>query len=253
VQISDYLEQLAINHMLRGVAHTPTAQVFLALFSDATTDAGGGTEATGGSYARKAITLAAPVAGASSNSSALTFTNMPAGTWTHAAIMDAVSGGNMLFHGPLAASKTTIAGQTTEVAVGELDVGFTAGSNATDYLRGKIIDRFLRNQAWTPPTVYLALFTTATDRTGGGTEASGGSYARAELDLVAPAGGVTSNADQLDFTNMQTAGADVTDAAVFDALTVGNMLLWGALNTTLEPDPGDTIRWDIGDLTLTVR
>ena len=49
----------------------------------------------------------------------------------------------------------------------------------TDFLENKIIDHMLRNQAYTPPTtVYVALFTTATTDAGGGTEVSGGAYAR---------------------------------------------------------------------------
>lgn len=254
MQLSDYLEQLAINHLLRNQAHTPTSQVFLALFSDATTDAGGGTEAVGGSYARKVVTLGAPSAGAASNSAAITFPNMPAGTWTHAAILDASSAGNSLVHGPLTTSKTTVAGQQLEVAIGELDVGFSAGSNATTYLRHLIIDRFLRNQAHTPAAaLYMALYDSPTTDGGGGDEISGSGYARQAMALVAPTGGVTSNSGVVSHTLPDTTADPISHAALHDHLTAGNMLLHGPLNATVAALAGDIGRWDTGDYTLTVR
>ena len=255
MQMSDYLEQLVINHLLRNQAHTPSSQVFLALFSDATDDAGGGTEAAGGSYARKAVTIGAPSGGAAANSAVVTFPNMPAGTWTHAALYDASSAGNSLVHGPLTSSKTTVAGQQLEVAIGEVDVAFSAGSNATTYLRNLIINRFLRNQAHTPAAaIYSALFTDATDVSGGGTELTGGTYARAAMALVAPTGGVTSNSADVSHTGLPDTTADpVTHGALFDASTAGNMLLQGALDAAVSAGSGDIARWVTGDYTLTVR
>lgn len=256
MQISDYLENLVIDHLLRAQAFTPAATIYLALFSDATTDAGGGTEAAGGSYARQAVTIGAPSAGAASNTNALTYPNMPAGTWTHAALVEDSGGAtDFLFHGPLTNPKTTVAGQSIGVSVGELDVGFTAGSAATNYLRGLIIDRFLRNQAHTPAaTIYGALYETATDITGGGTEVAGGSYARQAVALAAAAGGVTSNTGQVDFTNLPDQTADpITHAAIHNHLTAGDMMLQGALQSAVPAAVGDTARWLVGDLQLTIR
>lgn len=248
--LSDYAEQIVINRFLRNQSFTPPPIVYLALFSTATTDAGGGTEAVGGSYARKAITLSAASLGVSANTVAISFPNMPAGTWTHAAIIDATTGGNFLFHGSLVNSKTSVAGQTLEVSVGELDVGFTSGSNATDYLRNKIIDHMLRNQSFTPPvSVYSALYTTATSRTGGGTEVSSGGYARQVMALVAPSGGVTSNSAIVDHTLPATT---VTHMAIHDASSGGNMLLQSALTTPITSGAGDVARWAVGDYDLVV-
>lgn len=119
-QLSDYLENALINEVLRNTGYTPVATVYLALFTTATTDAGGGTEVTGGSYARQAITFGAPSNGTSTNTGAVSFTSMPAATVTHAAIMDASTAGNMLFHGALSASKTVGAGDTLTFAIGDI-------------------------------------------------------------------------------------------------------------------------------------
>lgn len=119
-QLSDYLETALLNEILRNTGYTPPATVYLALFTNATTDAGGGTEVVGGSYARQAITFAAPSGGTAANSGAVSFTSMPAATVTHAAIMDASTSGNFLFHGALTASKTVGAGDTLTFAIGDI-------------------------------------------------------------------------------------------------------------------------------------
>ena len=119
--LSDFLENALLNEVLRNVGYTPVATVYLALFTTATTDAGGGTEVTGGSYARQAITFGAASGGVCSNTGAVSFTAMPAATVTHAAIMDASTAGNMLFHGALTASKTVGAGDTLTFAIGDID------------------------------------------------------------------------------------------------------------------------------------
>ena len=51
---TDFLEDKILNHVFRNVAYTAPATVYVGLFTTATTDAGGGTEVTGGGYARQA-------------------------------------------------------------------------------------------------------------------------------------------------------------------------------------------------------
>lgn len=122
--MSDYLENNLVDFIMRAQAFTPGTGRHVALFTAAPTDAGGGTEVTGGSYARAA--LAASLAnwagtqaagstvastgtgGATSNNSVITFPT-PTAAWgvvTHFGIFDAATGGNLLFHGALTASKT---------------------------------------------------------------------------------------------------------------------------------------------------
>lgn len=125
MDITNYLRDVIGDHLLRNQSFTPPATVYLALFTTATDANGGGTEVAGGSYARQAITLAAFVDGASTNTAALNFTNMPAVTITHVALMSAVSGGNMLMQGDVAVPKAIASGGTATIAVGDLDVTFT--------------------------------------------------------------------------------------------------------------------------------
>lgn len=123
--MTDYLENKLIDHIFRGRAFTAPTQLWMALFTAAPSDAGGGTEVTGGSYARAtpgvnsdtawAATQGGTPAAASSGTSGLTSNPgtltfpAPTANWgviTHAAFFDAASGGNMLFQGALASPKT---------------------------------------------------------------------------------------------------------------------------------------------------
>jgi hypothetical protein len=126
--ISDHLENELLDHTLNGDTYgLPTAgNVWVALFTDATTDAGGGTELTGGSYARVQMDSSSvnkwnvPAAGLTDNIAAITFPVATAswGTVTNVAICDASSGGNFLYHGAISESKTEGNGDTFEFAAG---------------------------------------------------------------------------------------------------------------------------------------
>src|SRR5690348_16825531 len=118
----------------------------------------------------------------------------------------------------------------------------------SDYLEGKIIDHILRTSAFTKPAnIYLALFTTApTDVAGSGVEVSGGSYARVacgplDADWAAPVAGSGQSSNLVSFTfPAPTANwGTIVAAAIFDALTVGNMLLRGTLVASKTVNNGD--------------
>jgi hypothetical protein len=103
----------------------PTNNIWAALFTSATTDAGGGTEVSGGAYTRMPVDFTPASGGASQNTVDVNFPVAGAawGTITHVAIFDAVSAGQMLFHGPLAASKTIGMGDQFRFLASTLVVG----------------------------------------------------------------------------------------------------------------------------------
>lgn len=132
---SDFLEAGLRDHF-QSDTQLPLEDTFVALFTSDPGDDGSGTEVTGGSYAREIVNqdgTTAPFWEASDtgtgiqNDSAITFTTATAswGTITHVAIYDAITAGNLLFHGPLSASKVVGSGDTFEFAAGELDVRFS--------------------------------------------------------------------------------------------------------------------------------
>lgn len=126
-------------------------------------------------------------------------------------------------------------------------------SQATDYLENKIIDHVLRATAFaSPATVYLALFTAAPSDAGGGTEVSGGGYARQAVTFVAPTNGATDNSEAVTFPAATANWGTISHWAIFDAASAGNMLIWGAWTTAKAINSGDTAKVNVGDLDITV-
>jgi len=122
--MSNYLENALINATLRNTSYTSPSVVYVGLFTSDPTDAGSGTEVSGGSYARKAATFGAPSNGASTISSAIEF-DQATGSWgtvTHFGIYDASTSGNLLYHGALTASKVIDTGDVFKFATSALTV-----------------------------------------------------------------------------------------------------------------------------------
>lgn len=123
-EMSNYLENALINATLRNTAYTSPSVVYVGLFTSDPTDAGSGTEVSGGSYARTAVTFGAPSNGTSTNSAAVEFPQATGnwGTITHIGILDASSSGNLLYHTALDSSKTIETGDIFKIAIGSLSV-----------------------------------------------------------------------------------------------------------------------------------
>lgn len=121
--MSNYLENALINVTLRNTAFTAVTP-YVALFTTDPTDAGSGTQVSGGSYARTAVTFGAPTNGVSTNSADVTFPTATAswGTVTHIGIYDAATLGNLLYHTPLDIAKTIDTGDIFKIATGNLSV-----------------------------------------------------------------------------------------------------------------------------------
>jgi len=123
--LTDYLSDAIRDHVLFNTAYTSPTTVYLALFTTATTEAGGGAEVTGGSYARQAISfVTGATAGLAIQDGAISFTAMPACTVKAAAVMDAVSGGNMLIHGRLPVAVDVVGGAAFGLDDADLKVLF---------------------------------------------------------------------------------------------------------------------------------
>lgn len=120
---SDYMENASLKWALTTNSVTRPTTWYVSLHTSATTDAGGGTEVTGGSYARQtaAFTVTSDTAATSAN---ILFPTATAdwGTVTHVAVWDAVSGGNMLFHGAASSSKLIQTGDAYLINAGNLTV-----------------------------------------------------------------------------------------------------------------------------------
>ncbi len=122
--MSDYLENALLNSTLRGQAFTAPTAIYAALFTSDPTDAGTGTEVSGGAYTRQAITFGTPSNGTCSNSADVLFPVATAawGTITHFAIYDAATGGNLLYSGAFTTAKTIATDDQLKLAAGNITV-----------------------------------------------------------------------------------------------------------------------------------
>ena len=121
---SNYLENALINATLRNTSYTSPTTVYVALYTSDPTDADSGTEVSGGSYARTAVTFGAPSNGVATNNADVTFPTSTGswGTVTHVGVRDATTAGNLLYHASLTTSKTVGTGDIFKISSGNLSV-----------------------------------------------------------------------------------------------------------------------------------
>lgn len=150
----------------------------------------------------------------------------------------------------------------------------------SDFLENKLIDFLFRGQALGitgasaaaatgPTSLFYALLTAAPGDAGGGTEVTGGSYARvavasslanyagtqAAASTVASSGttGTTSNNGTITFPAPTANWGSVTHFGIYDATAAGNLLFWGALTTPKTVNNGDAApSFAIGAFTLQI-
>jgi hypothetical protein len=123
-EMSNYLENALINATLRNTSFTSPTTVYVALYTTDPTDPNTGTEVSGGSYARVAVTFGAPSNGVSTNSANVEFPTCTSswGTITHIGIMDALTTGNLLYHTALTTSKVIDVDDIFRITTGNLSV-----------------------------------------------------------------------------------------------------------------------------------
>jgi len=122
----------------------------------------------------------------------------------------------------------------------------------SNYLETKVLDHVFGGTAYTAPTtLYVALFTTDNTDSGGGTEVSGGAYARQTVTFTT-SGATTSNDSDIEFPTATANYGTVIAVAVMDALTGGNQLAYAGLTTDKTIETGDVFRIPAGDLDITL-
>lgn len=124
--MTEYLRDALCKHVTTHTSYTSPTTLYLALYTVAPTSAGGGTEVTGGSYARQstAFTFGTTGSGLSTNTAVRTFPSMPSCTVVAMALLDASTSGNMLFQGTLGTPKTVGVGENFVVDIGDVETLF---------------------------------------------------------------------------------------------------------------------------------
>lgn len=150
----------------------------------------------------------------------------------------------------------------------------------SDFAENKLIDWFFRGQAigitgasaaagTGPTSLYVGLLTAAPSDTGGGTEVTGGSYARVTVasslanwagtqsagSTTASSGssGTTSNNNPITFPAPTANWGVATHFGVYDATSGGNLLFWAALTASKTINNGDAApSYAAGQLTFQI-
>jgi len=120
----------------------------------------------------------------------------------------------------------------------------------TTYGANKVLDHILKTASFTVPTnIYIGLLT----NNGALTEVAGGSYAR-QLKNAWPAstGGAVSNDTLVTFPTATADWGTITGVAIYDAVSAGNCIAYGALGTSKPVPNGATAKFPIGDIDFTV-
>lgn len=123
---------------------------------------------------------------------------------------------------------------------------------ASDYFENQLLTWGLTSNTATRPTArYLALYTTAPTDAGGGTEVSGGAYARQLVSFTVSAS-TASNTSQIMFPMATSQWGTVVAIGVFDSITGGNLLYYGNAAVSKLIDTGDTMVINAGNLIITL-
>lgn len=137
----------------------------------------------------------------------------------------------------------------------------------TDYAENKIVDAFLRGQVLgAPATGYIGLDTVACTEAGGGTEVTGGSYARVAIaasltnwagtqsagSTTASSGtsGTTSNNGAVTWTTPTAGWGTVVSYRYWDALSGGNAWKCVPLTVNKTINLGDTVSFPAASITF---
>jgi hypothetical protein len=120
----------------------------------------------------------------------------------------------------------------------------------SNYLENKVLLHVFGATAYTAPsTLYVALFTSDPGEAGTGTEVSGGSYARQTITFTVT-GAQALNTAAVEFPTATASWGTITYAAVYDAVSSGNLLASGALTTSKTIASGDVLRIPAGSFAI---
>jgi hypothetical protein len=123
MSLSNTFETTTLQWLFTTTSVTRPTAWYLALYTVAPTDSTSGTEVSGGSYARQSVSLS--VSGdTATNGSAVEWPEATGswGTVVAAAVVDSLSGGNIIAYGALTTNKSISSGDVFRFAAGALDV-----------------------------------------------------------------------------------------------------------------------------------
>lgn len=123
MSLSNTFETTTLQWLFTTTSVTRPTAWYLALYTVAPSDTGGGTECSGTSYARQSFTMT--VSGnTATNGANIEFpvAGSSWGTLVAVGVFDALTGGNLIAYGNLTTSKTIDTGDVFRIPAGDLDI-----------------------------------------------------------------------------------------------------------------------------------
>lgn len=127
-----------------------------------------------------------------------------------------------------------------------------------NYVEKKLLDHLLGKSSFTAPTIYVGLSTADPGEDGSGiSEPSGGAYARVSTEAsdwnsVAEGVGEADNAADITFPEATGDWGTLTHFFLSDNSVAGNYLGHGQLASSLAVGSGTTVKFEAGDLSITL-
>jgi len=121
-ELSNYLENKLLDHVLRGTSYTSPTTVYMGLYTSDPGEDNTGTEVNGGSYARQVVSVTTASDGIVTSSADVQFPQATAdwGSVSHIGLLDAITSGNLLMYTALTTTKLIETGDIFKVAAGSL-------------------------------------------------------------------------------------------------------------------------------------
>ena len=123
MSLSNTFETDVLEWLFTDTSVTRPTAWYIGLFTTDPTDAGTGTEVSGGSYVREAATFS--VTGDTATTTAAVEWPVATADWgtiTHIGVYDASTAGNLIAHAALTASKTINTDDVFRIPAGDLDI-----------------------------------------------------------------------------------------------------------------------------------
>lgn len=262
--LTNYLENSLINHLLRDIPYTSSSSLSISLYTVSPSDIKTIGEVNEEGYMRMAGNFI--ISGTSASNIQIEFPEAT-GAWgdiVGVGIMDAFTGGSMLYWGVLDSPIRISTGEIFSISGNMLNIqlkGSTKGGWGAG-IPQQILEHTLDNTTFTSPgtSVYLA--------TGSGliydtdytfvswNETTGTGYSRKQIsginDWASPTNGSTYNLNDVVFSQPPITGdwGRITHIVLFDDPTSGSPLLWGKLLSPIYITGGDGLKFSAGNIDI---
>jgi hypothetical protein len=273
-QMSNYVEERLLNTFFsKTPALTSPADTYAGLYTSTVGDDNSGTEVSGNGYARQRIYWRKSINRRVKNTRKLIFplaTPSGWGTITHWGILDASSGGNLLYWGSFSPSLLVGAEKQATIPTETLIIEFDPGGITTKFAN-RLLDHSLGIKAYTAGSIYIDWLSASANDLGGGTslaeiDVTGANIER-ELVQTWNAAVVSGTAYLIDNTGAETSDplglrvdfGTVVQLAVYhgsnqdtaDSAWGGDLLFYGDVDTQQDAFKGDQLRVPGGGFNVT--